>query len=80
MNSNNQTQPDVKPWYTSKTIWLNVAVAALAGVEAATGALKPVFGDNGLYLLIAGALPAANMILRAMTTVPLGKQPGKQEQ
>ena len=65
---------DKKPWYTSKTIWLNVAVAALAAVEAATGAMQPVLGDNGVYAIIAGGLPVANMILRAMTSQPIGKQ------
>lgn len=64
-----------KPWYASKTIWVNVAVAALAAVEAATGALQPVLGDNGVYVMIAGALPVANMILRGMTSQPLGKPP-----
>ncbi|MBF2055093.1 MAG: hypothetical protein IGS03_16715 [Candidatus Sericytochromatia bacterium] len=62
-----------KPFYQSKTIWLNVAVALVAGIEAATGALQPVFGDNGLYALIATSLPVANMILRGLTTQPLGK-------
>lgn len=62
-----------KPWYTSKVIWLNVAVAALAAIEAATGALQPVLGNNGVYTLIAGGLPVANMFLRAMTSQPIGK-------
>jgi hypothetical protein len=62
-----------KPWYTSKTIILNVAIAALAGLEAATGALQPVFGSHNVYAIIAGTLPVANMILRAMTTQPIGK-------
>jgi uncharacterized membrane protein YraQ (UPF0718 family) len=62
-----------KPWYTSKTILLNIAIAALAGIEAATGALQPVFGDHGFYALVATALPVANMLLRSMTTQPIGK-------
>lgn len=62
-----------KPWYQSKTIWVNVAVASLAAVEAATGALKPALGDNGVYAIIAAGLPLANMILRVMTSQPLGK-------
>ena len=63
-----------KPWYTSKTIWLNLAVAGLAAIEAATGALHPVLGNNGVYVAIAGVLPVANMLLRAMTTQPIGKR------
>lgn len=63
-----------KPWYTSKTIWLNLAVATLAAVEAATGALHPMLGDNGIYIAVAGVLPVANMILRSMTSQPIGKK------
>ena len=63
-----------KPWYKSKTIWLNLAVAGLAAVEAATGALHPVLGDNGIYIAVAGVLPVANMILRSMTSQPIGKK------
>lgn len=68
-----------KPWYASKTIWLNLAVAAVAGIEAATGALQPAFGDNGLYALIATGLPVANMLLRGMTSQPLGKAESQQQ-
>lgn len=67
-----------KPWYTSKTIILNIAIAALAGIEAMTGALKPVFGDHGFYTVVATALPVANMLMRALTTQPLGKPEAKE--
>ncbi len=62
-----------KPLYQSKTIWINIAVAALAGIEAATGVLQPVFGDHGFYVAVATALPIVNMVMRALTTQPIGK-------
>lgn len=66
---------DKKPWYQSKTIWFNVVAAALAAAGAATDVLQPVLGENGIYVMIAGVLPVANMILRAATSQPLGKPP-----
>lgn len=63
----------IKPWYQSKTIWLNIAAATLVGIEAATGALRPVFGENNFYVVIVGGLSVANMILRGMTNQSIGK-------
>lgn len=62
-----------KSLWQSKTIWINIAVAALAGIEAATGVLQPVFGDHGFYVAVATALPVINMVMRALTTQPIGK-------
>lgn len=66
-----------KPWYKSKTLWVNALAAALAALEASTGALKPALGDKGLYVAIAVGLPVINAALRAATTQPLGKRNGR---
>ena len=62
----------MKPWYTSKTIWVNIAVAILASLEATTGLLKPYLPDHW-YVVLAVALPVVNIFLRVITTQPIGK-------
>lgn len=59
-----------KPWYTSKTIILNVFAAALVAVQALTGALQPLLPVD-LYQSIATALPIANGLLRLLTDAPV---------
>jgi len=62
---------DSKPWYASKTLWVN----AIAGIAAMAGA----FGlDLGLTpetqtSLVAGILAVVNIILRLVTKQPVGK-------
>jgi hypothetical protein len=57
----------MKPWYQSRTLWLNVIVALFAALEANTGLLKPFLPDN-FYALLAIALPVINVVLRTVTT------------
>jgi len=57
----------VKPWYQSKTIIINVLVAALVALEAGTGLLQPYLPGN-FYAIIAVGLPMVNAILRVITT------------
>jgi len=62
----------MKPWYTSKTIWLGV-------ITAMTGAL-PLYEDNlreamtgdtaSIILLCVGLL---SVVLRTVTVTPIGK-------
>ena len=61
---------DAKPWYESKTIWLNIAAAALVAVQALTGALQPLLPVD-VYQAIAAGLPLANGMLRLLTSVPI---------
>lgn len=62
----------MKPWYTSKTLWLNATMAACATLEASTGMLQPHLPFN-LYFAITVALPAANAMLRFISTAELTK-------
>jgi hypothetical protein len=61
-----------KPWYKSKTIILNAAVAGLVALEAGTGMLQPHLPMN-VYTAIAVGLPILNGILRVITTSPVSK-------
>lgn len=57
----------MKPWYRSRTIWANAAVAALIALEAKFSMLAPVLPVN-VYAVIAVALPVLNTVLRVVTT------------
>jgi hypothetical protein len=65
-----KTEP--KPWWESKTLIINAAAAGLTALEASTGILKPLVGDN-FYMIMAGVLPVVNAVLRVVTTQPVGK-------
>lgn len=62
----------MKPWYMSKTLWVNTVAAMLVALEATTGALKPLLPVD-LYTTLAIALPLINAALRVVTTQGLGK-------
>lgn len=54
----------------SKTVYWNVLLAVLGGLELLGGHLTALFGTQvAAAVLLVGAL--ANMVLRAVTTVPL---------
>lgn len=57
----------MKAWYQSKTLWVNIIVAALAALEAGTGVLQPFLPAN-FYAIVAVGLPVVNAILRIVTT------------
>ena len=57
----------MKPWYTSKTLWVNALVAALSALEAGTGVLQPFLPAN-FYAIVAVGLPVVNAVLRIVTT------------
>ena len=63
----------MKSWYQSKTLWFNAIAAALVALEAGTGFLKPLLGEN-TYALFAVALPVVNSILRVVTKTGIGSQ------
>jgi hypothetical protein len=60
---------DGKPWYQSKTVWVNlVALVGAVGTWAQAG-----FGMPGLTTIIFPVLlPIANIILRLITKQPIG--------
>lgn len=57
----------MKPWWKSKTLWVNIVVAVLATLEAATGLLQPYLPAHW-YVAVAVGLPVVNVILRVITT------------
>jgi hypothetical protein len=60
-------QEEIKPWYLSKTLWVNALCAGLIALEAASGLLQPHLPAN-FYLIMAVALPIINAVLRVITT------------
>lgn len=67
----------MKPWYTSKTLWLNVLVALLTVAESELRVIQPLLPVN-FYALVAFGLPLLNAALRVITTQGLafGNAPG----
>ncbi len=62
----------MKPWWQSKTLWLNAIAAGLVALESGTGRLQPLLPVN-FYTLLAVGLPVINAWLRVITTQGLGK-------
>lgn len=63
-------KPQCKPFWESKTMWLNAAVMLLGVADTLTGALKPFLPPEAVGLIVAG-ISAANIVLRATTGLPL---------
>jgi hypothetical protein len=54
----------------SRTVWINVALAVLGGLELSGAHLTTLFGSQvAAAVLLIGSL--ANLVLRAVTTAPL---------
>lgn len=70
MGSNDTTgaiiNVSVKPWYTSKTVWLNVISAVIALGGSVQGAVPPQW-----LPLIGLAVGIGNVILRFLTNQPI---------
>ena len=60
-----------KPRWKSKTYLVNLALIALAGAEMQLQVLQPLLPMN-VYTLFAFALPVINLLLREVTTGPVG--------
>ena len=58
---------EAKPWFTSRTIWVNLALLVLATAELKIGLLQGLLPVN-FYSLLAFALPVINGALRLITT------------
>lgn len=54
----------------SKTIWFNLAAAVVAALEAGTPMLQDVVGGE----VILGGVAIGNVILRFLTSEPIGRQ------
>jgi len=58
---------EAKPWWQSRTLWVNALAAGLVALEAGTGMLQPVLPVN-FYTALAVLLPAVNAVLRVVTS------------
>lgn len=65
-----------KSWKKSRTLWFNAFCMGLIALEASTGVLKPVLGEN-FYVWMAGLLPVVNAFLRAFTSQPIKQSKAK---
>jgi hypothetical protein len=63
---------DIKPWWKSKTLWLNGLVLMLAAAESQLNVLQGAL-PGGLFTWLAFGLPVANAALRFITSTALGK-------
>lgn len=62
--------PKLKGALKSKTVWWNILLSVLAGLELVGAHLTTLFGAQvAAGILLVGAL--ANMALRTITTMPL---------
>ena len=66
----------MKPWYSSRTIWLNVAFTLVAMGSEFGGfiALLPEDYRGHAMLVAALCLALGNFILRLDTSIPIGKE------
>lgn len=58
---------NAKPWYRSKTVWVNALAAALVALESQLHILEPVMPVSA-YVALAMLLPAINIVLRSVTS------------
>ncbi len=65
-------QPPAKPWWKSRTLWLNAAVLTFAALEAGLQVLQPWMPVN-VFAVVALALPVLNMVLRTVTTTAVSR-------
>lgn len=59
-----------KPWWQSKTIWLNLISALLIALELKFDLLQPLLPSN-VYAWLAVAITVANGVLRVVTSAPI---------
>lgn len=68
----------MKPWWRSRTLWLNAIAVALIALEARFELLQPLLPVN-VYALFATALPVVNAVLRLITSTALSVSPATGE-
>ena len=71
------TNPTSKPWWASRTMWVNLASALLAigllATEGLRGGVLPVSPAVLPWALF--GLAAVNILLRTVTSQPIGRPP-----
>ncbi|HAF44679.1 MAG TPA: hypothetical protein DCK83_07005 [Gallionellaceae bacterium] len=61
---------ELKPWYKSRTLWVNLLSAIGIVLEVKYEAIKPLVSPE-IYQWLAILIPVANTALRVVTTAPL---------
>ncbi len=61
-----------KPWWQSRTLWLNAVVACLIALEMSFPLLQPLLPGN-VYAWFGVVLAVGNSMLRIVTTQGLSK-------
>ncbi len=61
---------DAKPWWKSRTLWVNFFFAALTAVEANMGLLREHLGAAG-YVGALSVVVGVNAVLRTITSQPI---------
>lgn len=69
-----QTIVEVKPWWQSRTLWVNFASGVGFALEIHYRALRPLVSPE-VYQWLAILIPVVNAALRAITTAPLSFRP-----
>ena len=64
--------PARKPWWRSRVLRFNAALAVLGALDASTGALQALLPVDVWHALTV-ALAVGNALLRVLTTQPLGR-------
>lgn len=62
---------DEKPWYLSKTVWINVLLLVVSICDALLG--SPLVSGTPVADHITSVVSAVNLVLRFLTVAPLGK-------
>jgi hypothetical protein len=71
----------VKPWYKSKTMWLNIATvggAVVGGVVGLIPTLQPLI-DPTTYSVTMFIVGLANIVLRSITDTAIGNGDANQD-
>lgn len=71
------SSPD-KPWYKSRTLWLNATAAGAIALERSLGVLEPHMLP-GAYAAFSVSVAVANAMLRAVTGQPLRFRRGSRQ-
>lgn len=61
-----QVAPASKPWWRSRTLWVNALVLLAAAAETQLQLLQPLLPVN-IFALVAFGLPLVNVLLRTVT-------------
>lgn len=65
-------EPAAKPWWTSRTLWFNAIVGAMAVLDANTGALMKIFPPD-IYQIVVLLIAVINGALRMSTAAAIRK-------